>query len=153
MTPHKHPLCNDALLAPPGMDDCGDLPIRREPPYVWSYWKPDREELMALVLGGSVALAVYGITHPPLSVNTTTPTEPVPRKLTPEESDVVKDAILGRYESLFAVAKDMATMLAKAGPDSPERRLLLDRFMDCITVNRQTGQVVRNIETPDQPTT
>jgi hypothetical protein len=71
--PKSHPSNTRVLAAPAGWDQSG-LPI--EPlgitdtsihgvPCVWSFWKPDAEELAALVAGGSVVLSIVGRTMPP----------------------------------------------------------------------------------------
>lgn len=152
MTPHQHTLCNDVLRAPAGDDNCDDLHIRREGGYVWSFWTPNAEELAALVMGGSVALAVRGETHPPLSINATTPPAQITaRTVTPEQATVITDALRGRYSSLVKVAKSMAAMLAKRTTDTPERAALFDRMIDLVTMNVGPGEVVRGVP-DDEPT-
>jgi len=68
MTPIKHSACNDVLRAPAGDENCADLHIYRTDEVVASFWKPDEDELAALVRGGSVFMQVQGRTHPPLGL-------------------------------------------------------------------------------------
>lgn len=74
----KHPSCNTQLGPPPGVssEKCGTLPIKRwsQPgygPVDTSFWKPDAEELAALVAGGCIAvnLHVGPGQHPMMSTN------------------------------------------------------------------------------------
>lgn len=67
------------LGAPPGVteDKCFTLHTRMEPggeddgmgPFMYSYWKPDADELAVLVTGGAVKLCVRGLRHPPVMVD------------------------------------------------------------------------------------
>jgi hypothetical protein len=118
--------------------------------YIWSFWQPNAEELAALVMGGSIALAVQGCTHPPLSVNATSPPATGAKAVTPEESAAITEAVRGRYNSLVKVAKRMAAMLAKNAPDTPERASLFDRLIDIVTLNVGAGEVVRGLP-DDEP--
>jgi hypothetical protein len=151
MTPHQHPLCNSVLKAPEGDTECQDLHVMRANGYVWSFWQPNAEELAALVMGGSIALAIQGVTHPPLSVNATTPPDTGAKAVTPEESAAITEAVRGRYNSLVKVAKRMAAMLAKQTADSPERRQLLDAFVDLVTMNHGANEIVRGNPNPSEP--
>lgn len=73
MNPIRHPSNTRTLSAPEGWDQTG-LPV--EPlgitdqvlegvPCVWSFWKPDRDELEALNAGENVVLSIVGRTMPP----------------------------------------------------------------------------------------
>jgi len=76
MKPIAHPSNTRELAAPPAWDHSG-LPV--EPlgitdetmggvPCMWSFWRPDAEELAALAAGGYVVLSVVGRTMPPVAV-------------------------------------------------------------------------------------
>lgn len=79
MEPIKHDLCNDVLRRPADMteEECGDLHISRTYDdgihYVHSFWKPEPEELAALLRGGVVCLRAIGMTHPPVAIFATKP--------------------------------------------------------------------------------
>lgn len=70
----KHPKCNHAFTAPPGTEDeCGTLDVIAwtDPtfgPCSTSFWRPDAAELAALNAGGSVALNIFDINHPVVSM-------------------------------------------------------------------------------------
>jgi len=72
----QHPSNNFVLGAPKGWDQkelpCGALPVTsldvEGKPAMVSFWRPDAEELAALNAGGTVALWVYGTTHPVVAV-------------------------------------------------------------------------------------
>lgn len=78
MNHFKHPACNTVLPAAP--EDAGkveDLHICRlirdfgdgeQVHCVESFWKPDAEELLALMNGGCVVLSVVAHTFPPVRV-------------------------------------------------------------------------------------
>ncbi|MBN8749489.1 MAG: hypothetical protein J0I65_18510 [Variovorax sp.] len=78
MNPIKHPSNTRMLAAPPGWDE--DLKV--EPlgitdqivegvPCVWSFWRPDVEELAALNAGGDVVLSIVGRNMPPAALMVT----------------------------------------------------------------------------------
>lgn len=90
MKPVNHP-SNTRTLQPPAGWDQGGLPV--EPLgitdqwvegilCVWSFWRPDAEELAALNAGGYVVLSIVGRTMPPAAVMVTVP-EPVHDKRCP----------------------------------------------------------------------
>nr|WP_297388221.1 hypothetical protein [uncultured Roseateles sp.] len=70
----QHPTNNDVLAAPPGVsiEDCTAAPITRVTQdgrnEVWTFWKPDADELVALNAGKCVVLGVWGRTMPPVFV-------------------------------------------------------------------------------------
>lgn len=70
----KHPRCNHVFTAPPGTEkDCDDLPVQawRDPtfgPCSTSFWRPNAEELNALIHGGSIALNIFATGHPVVSM-------------------------------------------------------------------------------------
>ena len=70
----QHPTNNDVLGAPPGVsiEDCTAAPITRVIQdgrhEVWTYWKPDAQELAALNAGKCVVLCVWGRTMAPALV-------------------------------------------------------------------------------------
>ncbi|CAM8626595.1 hypothetical protein MCEMSHM24_02684 [Comamonadaceae bacterium] len=75
----QHPTNNHVLGAPGGWDqkaiECGALPVTKTElegghPVMVSFWKPDAADLETLAKGGSVALWVYGNTHPVVAVST-----------------------------------------------------------------------------------
>ena len=151
MTPHEHSLCNDVLKAPPGDDECLDLHIAREDQFVWSFWKPDPEELAALVMGGSVALRVCGRTHPPLCIMATTPEGETSKECTPHEDQVVARAIHARYQALISITKRALATWAKETAETPDRTALTDEFLDLLLLNRSKSEVVREAPKPAAP--
>ena len=74
MNKHQHPTNNAVLGAPKDWNQaelpCSALPITRTQvegmDAVVSYWKPTAEELAVLAAGGSIELAVLGVTMPPV---------------------------------------------------------------------------------------
>lgn len=81
MKPVSHPSNTRTLQAPVGWDQSG-LPV--EPlgitdqyvegvHCVWSFWRPDAEELAALNAGGHVVLSIVGRTMPPAALMVTVP--------------------------------------------------------------------------------
>ena len=72
----QHPSNNHVLGAPVGWDQkempCGALPITRTKvdgqDVMVSFWRPTAFELERLNQGGTVALWVYGVAHPPVAV-------------------------------------------------------------------------------------
>jgi hypothetical protein len=71
----QHPSTNKVLVAPPGVSrkECGSLPVTNviyegNIPGVWSYWRPNEEELKALNAGKCVRVSVIGETQPMMSV-------------------------------------------------------------------------------------
>lgn len=78
----QHPSNNRVLGAPKGWDqgalNCGALPVTDTVveglPAIVSFWKPDPEELQALLAGESVALYVIGQSMPPVMVAVTAKT-------------------------------------------------------------------------------
>lgn len=73
----KTPQCNHQFGPPPGVsgDDCGVLHVKRwnDPHFglvQTSYWRPNSQELKALIAGGAIALNIYGAGHPMLSMTT-----------------------------------------------------------------------------------
>lgn len=72
----KNAQCNHSFGPPQGISDkdCGSLPVKRfESNFgkaYTSFWKPTISELKILNEGGSVALTVYGPTHPMVSMGT-----------------------------------------------------------------------------------
>ena len=75
----QHPSNNFVLGAPAGWDQkalpCGALPITRTEveghAVMVSFWRPEPEELAALVNGGAIALFIHGTSHPVVSVGVT----------------------------------------------------------------------------------
>lgn len=65
----KHPVCTTSIGAPSDMQDgsCSALPVlvTKDEYGMWcnSFWKPDADELVALINGGSVRLQVRCSTH------------------------------------------------------------------------------------------
>jgi hypothetical protein len=148
MTPTAHPLCNDVLRKPEGMTDeqCGDLPIRREDGYVWSFWKPEAEELLALNNGGSVALAIMGATHPPVSVQATHPHEDSSsRAIGESEYRNRMVALNGRMNALIALMKKAFGAWARHSPSDKDRLSLTDEFLDMLNANRSDGSLVKTV--------
>jgi hypothetical protein len=135
------------LRKPDGMteEDCRDLHICRAGGYVWSFWTPNAEELAALVVGGSVALSIMGETHPPLSVHATLPTEPFSRALTVEESMALSRTTRERNQALMDITKRIVAAWVRTSPDGPERRRLVDEFLDLATLNHGFNEVVRAV--------
>lgn len=149
MTPTKHPLCNDVLTKPAGMteEECGDLPIRRDGDFIWSFWKPQPEELLALNLGGHVALAIMGATHPPLSVQATRPQGEVTRSVNESEYRHRMEAMNGRMIALIRLTKKIVS--AWTGKRDNEREKLADEFLDMLTANRADGSLVETVPADD----
>jgi hypothetical protein len=154
MTPHKHTLCNDVLKAPIGDENCDDLHIMRDDQSVWSFWKPNAEELAAIVQGGSVALRVCGRTHPPLSIHATTPENEGAKAITEAEGQVIDRAIREQFDRLMKITKSAFSTWTRQGTDTPERRKLVDQFLDLVTINRGAGEVIRSVpvDEPEAPT-
>ncbi len=70
MKPSKFEQSNSTLLAPPGMVDCGDLPVWKEEGSVVSLWRPTLRERFSLLLFGRVWLHFHrATTHPPVSLS------------------------------------------------------------------------------------
>lgn len=73
----KHPVCTTEIGAPSDMQDgsCSALPvlITKDEYGMWtnSFWKPDQDEIVALINGGSVRLQVRcsGRNHPVVAVD------------------------------------------------------------------------------------
>ena len=71
MNIYEHPICNVSIGAPSDMQDgsCSALPVfvTKDEYGMWcnSFWKPDPDELAALINGGSVRLAVRCSTKKP----------------------------------------------------------------------------------------
>lgn len=74
----KHSNCNTVIVKPSDMTDeqCGALPAMiwrdQEGPWACSFWRPNAEELAALVAGGSIGvnLRVGPGQHPVMYVST-----------------------------------------------------------------------------------
>ncbi len=144
MKPIKHPNCNDILRKPDGMteEECGDLHIRRDSGFVWSFWKPDAEELLALNRGGSVALSVMGDTHPPLSVLVARPFEPFDHVVTEAEYRSRMEAVNGRMSALISLTKQIVSTWVRTSADNTERQRLVDQILDLLDLNRADGEIV-----------
>lgn len=147
-------MCNDVLRKPAGMteDECRDLHIHRDDTAVWSFWKPNPEELLALKRGGAVALIVMGATHPPLSIMATHPTEPQePRPVDESEYRHRMDAVNARLNALVALTKQIVASWTSNTDDSPKRRGLIDRFLDLLNANKTDGSLVQPVQVEDEP--
>lgn len=64
---------NAVLKAPEGMDNCSDLAIRADrysdgTQGMVSAWLPTPDELARLNAGHAVHLTVFGVSHPPVSL-------------------------------------------------------------------------------------
>lgn len=145
MQPIKHPMCNDVLRKPPGMteEECRDLHIRRDDASVWSFWQPNPEELLALNRGGAVALIVMGVTHPPLMVMATHPTEP--QDMRPADPDEYQHRMAAVNARLIALTKLLKKALAEwvANPTRREGRdKIADQFLDLLNSNKTDGSLV-----------
>lgn len=151
MIPIKHPHCNAVLARPANMTEkeCRDLHIRREDGHVWSFWKPNDEELLALNRGGSVALAVMGETHPPLSVMVARPFEPFDRAPTEAEYRHRMGAVNGRMSALMDITKRIVAGWVRESNDSPRRQHLVNQFLDLINLNRADGEIVEGMPQPE----
>lgn len=60
------------LLNPPANSErgsCGALPVFRYPDRLCSVWKPDADELAALVDGAHICLSILGQSHPPVMLH------------------------------------------------------------------------------------
>lgn len=143
MSPIKHPLCNDVLRAPAGDTDCDDLHISREGDEVWSFWRPDPEELAAIIMGGAVALRVASPTHPPLSLHVMTPEERDKREKTNDEIKAIYEANRARSQALVTIMKQAVAALAK---ETGEKHVqIVDQFIDLLSLNTGKCEVVRNV--------
>jgi hypothetical protein len=71
MSPIQHPLCNDILKRPSDMteEECSDLHILRDKDRIYSFWKPDPQELAALNKGEPIVFQCLGTNHPPISID------------------------------------------------------------------------------------
>lgn len=146
MTPIKHNHCNDVLRAPEGDANCEDLHICREDGQVWSFWKPNAEELAAIVKGGEIALCVQGTTHPPLSINVMFPgmQARAGQVTDPEEIKAIFDANTARCNALLRIAKKAIAELV--GATGNQHESLINEFLDLITLNQRAGEVVRELK-------
>jgi len=143
MTPIKHAHCNDVLRTPEGHPDCEDLHICRQETSVWSFWKPDAEELAAIVKGGEIALCVQGATHPPLSIHVMSPDMQARagQVTDPDEIRAIYEANTARCNALLRIAKKAIAELVAATGNQHES--LINEFVDLITLNQCAGEVVR----------
>ena len=65
---------NSVMLAPKGMENCGDLPTYRDGQHTVSRWEPTEEERRQIAAGGSVWLWVWSpVTQPPVSISGISP--------------------------------------------------------------------------------
>lgn len=70
MRPTHFPESNRTLTAPPGMDDCEDLPVWTDGTICASRWELSDEERQAIADGAPVWLVVHaGGTHAPVSLD------------------------------------------------------------------------------------
>lgn len=143
MTPIQHPLCNDVLKAPAGDETCDDLHICRENGEVWSFWRPNAEELAAIVTGGSIALRVAGQTHPPLSLHVITPEERTKTEPTPETIKALYEANRDRCRALVTIMKKAVAVLSKETGD--KHMAIIDQFLDLLSLNSGKCEVVRDV--------
>lgn len=146
MTPIQHTHCNDILRAPEGDTECEDLHIRREDGHVWSFWTPNKEELAAIVKGGTIALAVAGQTHPPLSLRVMVPDYNVVRPVLtdPAEINALYEANRERCFAMTSIAKRAIAALVKAAGKGHEA--LLNEFLDLLSFNSSKDEVVRDLK-------
>jgi hypothetical protein len=142
MTPIQHPLCNDVLRAPAGDDNCDDLHISRMGNDVWSFWRPNQEELAAIIMGGAVALRVAAPTHPPLSVHVMTPEERDKGEKTNDEIKAIYEANRERTKALVKLMKQAVAVLATLGG---KHMLIVDSFLDLMALNTGKCEVVRDV--------
>lgn len=149
MTPIRHPHCNDVLRKPDGIteEECRDLHIRRDDGYVWSFWTPSPEELLAINRGGTVALAVMGTTHPPLMIHACHPHEAKEHNVSPDEYTHRMEALNGRLNRLLALTKKIVS--AWTGNRENERPALTDRLLDMMSANRADGSIVEVVPADD----
>lgn len=143
MSPIQHPLCNDVLRAPAGDEDCDDLHISRENGEVWSFWRPDPEELAAIIMGGAVALRVAAPTHPPLSLHVMTPEERDKREKTNDEIKAIYEANRARSQALVTIMKKAVTVLANLPGE--KHMPIVDEFLDLMLLNTGKCEVVRGM--------
>ena len=72
MTPFKPRDANKTYTAPEGKeDDVQSLHVIDHEGKLYSYWRPDAEELVALNAGGAVRLCVWGRGHPVVALDAT----------------------------------------------------------------------------------
>jgi hypothetical protein len=89
----SHPSNNLLLGAPSDWDQsktsCGALPATRMEvdgnPVIVSFWKPTADELQQLQAGGTVALWVYGTSHPVVAVGVEPAAVEEPRGTSPQQ--------------------------------------------------------------------
>jgi hypothetical protein len=143
MTPIQHPLCNDVLRAPAGDDNCNDLHICRENGEVWSFWRPNPEELAAIITGGAIALRVVAPTHPPLLLHVMTPEERITGEKTNDEIKAIYEANRARSQSLVTIMKKAVAVLAKL--PSEKHMGIVDEFLDLMSLNTGKCEVVRDL--------
>ena len=147
----QHPLCNDVLKAPAGDDNCDDLHVCRENGEVWSFWKPNQEELAAIITGGAIALRVASPTHPPLSVHVMTPEERIKGEKTNDEIMAIYEANRARTLALVKLMKQAVAAIAKLPGD--KHMQIVDGFLDLMALNTGKCEVVRDVPDyqPEQP--
>ena len=150
MTPIKHPHCNDVLKAPIGSEAVNDLHIARDKDAVWSFWRPNAEELIAINNGGCVALRVEASTHPPLNILATHPHEDAAHAIDSSEYQHRMEAVNGRINRLVALVKQIVAAWVSETADTPRRRRLVDSFLDMINPPKK-GAVVDVAETESEP--
>jgi hypothetical protein len=73
MKPSKSfPEANLTMHAPPGMDNCADLPVFSHAlgqyRMLVSSWQPSEEERKIIAAGGRIFLTIHGCSMPPVSL-------------------------------------------------------------------------------------
>ena len=70
MTPTTFPQANLTLTAPPGMPECGELPVYRGGTQLVSSWRVSWHERLSILFFGRVWLQVWGgRTQPPVAIS------------------------------------------------------------------------------------
>lgn len=65
MTPIRTNACNVTFTAP----DCADLPALVEDGLIYTYWRPNAEELAAINAGLPVRLVIVSPAQPPVCID------------------------------------------------------------------------------------
>lgn len=88
MNPQKFDHANIVLRRPPGMENCGDLPVYADGQYCISCWKPSEAELASIAAGLPVWLTIVSRGQPPVELTTLSPFNraPAPPERTAREA-------------------------------------------------------------------
>ena len=149
MNPIKHPSNTRTLDAPQGWDE--DLKV--DPlgitdqivegvPCVWSFWRPDAQELAALTAGGSVVLSIVGRTMPPAAVMVAAPEDQAVSTQVVEPGPVTQ-----AWVHRISMMQQSVLLAAVRGPDGLAKygggaKMLLRWYRRCILLSAMDKRVL-----------